>query len=110
MFSRLALELLDVDSQISTLHAIGVDLEDAIANGFKSIIPNLKILYCIRHLKQRDEAKLDKLLETVKASASSKGKSKSEILKDIYGERTGTTYNYGLPKANDEEDFRAKLD
>ena len=50
-FSRLALELLDTEPELINLKAIGADMEEAIAKGFKRVIPNIKVLYCVRHLK-----------------------------------------------------------
>lgn len=38
-------------------------MEEAIAKEFKEVILNIKVLYCVRHLKQRDEMKLDSLIE-----------------------------------------------
>ena len=61
-FSRLALELIDAEPKLVDLKFIGVDLEEAITEGMKRIIPNVNILYCVRHLKQRDEEKLKNLL------------------------------------------------
>ena len=40
---------------------------------------------------------------------SRKNKAKSEILKDIYGERKGAVYEYGLAESHDSDDFSAKL-
>ena len=72
-------------------------------------IPNTKVLYNARHFKQRDEIKLDSLMEKVTASAAEKIQAKVEILKDIYGERKGTTYDFGLAEAANDEDFLGKL-
>ena len=71
-FLRLVLELLDAEPELINLKTIGADMEEAIAKGFKRIIPNIKVLYCARHLKQRDEMKLDSLMEKVTASAAEK--------------------------------------
>ena len=38
-------------------------MEEAIAKEFKEVILNIKVLYCVRHLKQRDAMKLDSLIE-----------------------------------------------
>ena len=84
-------------------------MEKAIANGFERVIPNIKILYCARYLKQRDKMKLDSLLEKATASAAEKIQTKAEILKDIDGERMGTTYGFGLAEAANDEDFLGKL-
>ena len=72
-------------------------------------IPNTKVLYYARHFKQRDEIKLDGLMEKVTASAAEKIQAKAKILKDIYAERKGTTYDFGLAEAANDEDFLGKL-
>ena len=84
-------------------------MEEAIAKGFKRIIPNIKVLYCVRHLKQNDEMKLDSLMGKVTASAAEKSQAKSEILKDIYGERKDSAHDFGLAEAANDEDFLGKL-
>ena len=108
-FSRLALELLDTKPGLINLKIIGADMEEAITNGFKRVIPNIKVLYCARNLKQRDKIKTDNLMEKVTASAAEKVLAKADILKDIYGERKGTTYDLGLAEAANDEDFLDKL-
>ena len=52
-FSGLALELLDMELELVNLKTIGTDMEEAIAKEFKRVIPNIKVLYCVRHFKQR---------------------------------------------------------
>ena len=105
----MALELIDAEPKLVDLKFIGVDLEEAITEGMKRIIPNVNILYCVRHLKQRDEEKLKNLLAGLKLSAAGKKSAKAKIIQDIYGEREGTCYDYGLAEANNEEDFLTKL-
>ena len=108
-FSRLALELLDTEPELINLKTIGADMEEAIAKGFKRIIPNIKVLYCARHLKQRDEMKLDSLMEKVTASAAEKNSSQSRDLERHGYERKDTTYDFGLAEAANDEDFLGKL-
>ena len=108
-FSRLALEMVDADPALNNIKSIGVDLEEAISKGFKRIVSNADILYCVRHLQQRDHDKLEKLSAGIKASASEKNRAKSEILKDIYGERNGACYEYGLAESLNQEEFSKKL-
>ena len=84
-------------------------MEAAIAKGFKRVIPNIKMLYCARHIKQRDKMKLDSLMGKVTASAAQKIQAKAEILKDKYGKRKGTTYDFGLAEAANDEVFLGKL-
>ena len=84
-------------------------MEEAIAKGFKGVIPNIKMLYCARHIKQKHKMKLDSLMEKVTSSAAEKIQAKAEILKNIYGERKGTTYDFGLAEAANDEVFLGKL-
>ena len=65
-FGRFALELWAADPKLIELKNIGVDMESAIYQGFKNFIPSANRLLCVRRLKQRDEKKLDKLLNRVK--------------------------------------------
>ena len=84
-------------------------MEEAIAKGFKRVILNIKVLNYARNFKQRDEIKLDSLMKKVIASAAEKIQAKAKILKDIYAERKGTTYDFGLAEAANDEDFLGKL-
>ena len=77
--------------------------------GFKNIIPSVSRLVCVRHLKQRDEKKVDKLLARVHHSASDNQHAKFTILHDIYGNRTGGYYEFGLSEAINKDDFDIKL-
>ena len=109
-FTRLAVEMIAMNPVIMTeLKKVGVDMEDAIFNGIKKVIPNVSQLYCVRHLSQRDEIKINQLLGKTKTTAAEKNKAKSEIMKDIYGERKGSVYEYGLAEAEDISDFNIKL-
>ena len=129
-------------------------MEEAIAKGFKRVIPNIKVLrsgsraaatskmerfviivngwklltiitkrsildvaaaldpllvlYCVRNLKQRNKVKFDTLMETVEASSVEKNSSQSSDL-EIYRERKGTNYDFGLAEATNDEDFLGKL-
>ena len=67
-FSRFASELRIANEKLLNLKNIGVDLESAIYNGFKTQFPNVKRLLCVRHLSQRDESKLIKLTTQHKQS------------------------------------------
>ena len=61
------------------------------------------------YLKKRDEEKMLKLLQKTNQSSAQKSRSEAEVLNDIYGERTGTHYEYGLPESCDMDVFNAKL-
>ena len=109
-FGRFALELIFSNSNLRALKKIGVDLESAIFEGFKSTIPSLNRLVCARHLMQRDEPKLLKLLERTGRNAAEKNHASSEILKDICGYREGNYYEYDLAELVDCEDFIVKIE
>ena len=108
-FRRFCLELLAGNPKLTELKKIGVDMEEAIFNGFKGILTNLLKLYCVRHLSQRDEVAISKLLEKSNKSSDNKAQCQKEIRTDIYGHRMGEVYDFGLAEAFDEDDFNAKL-
>ena len=60
-------------------------------------------------IRQCDETKIEKLLERTNQISAQKKKSKYEILKDLYGERSGTYYEYGLAQSLDADGFQVKL-
>ena len=84
-------------------------MESAVYNEFKRHNQELSRLVCVRHLKKRDEEKLFKLFQKTNQSSAQKYHSKAEVLNDIYGERTGNYYKYGLAESYDTDDFNAKL-
>ena len=92
---------------MTKLKNLGVDMEDAI-NGIKKVIQNILQLYCVTHLSQRDKVKINQLGKT-KSTVSANNKAKAEIVKDIYGERKGSVYEYGLAEAEDIADFILNL-
>ena len=49
--------------------------------------------------------KFDSLMEKVAASSAEKIQAKAPILKDLYRERKGTTYDFCLAEATNDEDF-----
>ena len=61
-FSRFALEMMAVDSNIRHLKKVGTNMDESIYNGVKAVIPEVKQLYCDRHLRQRDEKNLMRYL------------------------------------------------
>ena len=63
----------------------------------------------MRHLKQRDEKKLDKLLNRFKQNAAGHQQAEFSNLQDIYGFRTGGFYEFALADAFNKEDFEVKL-
>ena len=110
-FTRFAVEMIAMNPVImSELKKVGGDdMEYAIFNGIKKVIQNVSQLYCVRHLSQRDEVKINQLLGKTKSTVSANNKAKTEIIKDIYGERKGSVYEYGLAEAEDIADFILKL-
>ena len=91
-FGQFALEMCAGNLKLIELKAVGVDMESAIYQGFKSNFKGLKDLsqfICVRHLQQRDETKIEKLLERTNQTSAQKKESKYEILEDLYGERSG---------------------
>ena len=109
-FRRFCLELISANPAISNLRKVGVDMEAAIFNGFRSAIGSLMQLYCVRHLQQRDIKAIDNLFKKSKLSDKTKNGYKNEILWDIYGRRTSEVLEKGLAEAVNEEVFNAKLE
>ena len=101
-FMRFAIEVFASNAGMSKLKYVGVDMVSAIFNGFKRVFSDLNRLSCVHHVGKRDDKKLDKL-------PVEKTKAKSEILKDIYGEHNGASYNFSLAESFDNEDFEVKL-
>ena len=62
----------------------------------------------MRHLKQRDEKKLAKLLNRLKQNAANYQQAKFNILQDIYGCRLGGFYEFRLADLFNKEDFEVK--
>ena len=83
-------------SNISHLQRVGTDMDQPIYNGIKAVIPEVKQLYCVRHLRQRDEKKLDGLFGRTKCSVSERNHANNEILKDIYSDHKGSYEEFGL--------------
>ena len=55
-FGRFALELVSANPKMKHLKKIGVHLESAIFNGFSNIIPTVRRLVCVHHLKKQGES------------------------------------------------------
>ena len=106
-FSRFASEIRIGNSGLDDLKILGVDMESTIYNGFKCHNQELSRLVCVRHLKKHDKEKILELLQKTNQSFAQKSHSKAEVLNDIYGERTGTYYEYGLAESYDTDGFNA---
>ena len=98
-FRRFCAELLSANPKLTDIKTVGVDMESAISNGFKSLIKSLSKLYCARHLSKRDEVAIDK----------NRTRCQAEIIKDLYGDRDMEVYEFGLDESFDEDDFNEKL-
>ena len=109
VFRRFTLEMCAENSKLTELKAVGVDMESAIYQGFKSIFKELSQFICVRDQQQRGETKIEKLLERTNHTSAQKKKSKYEILKHLYSERSGTYYEYRLAESLDLDDFHTKV-
>ena len=87
---------------------IGVDMKDAIYRGIKGIFPKAQHVYCIRHLKQRDEMQILKIMDRKKCVEREKITTKKEIRLYIYKQRRGALYEYGLAEWLDKTGFCGK--
>ena len=108
-FTQFALEVSAGNPKLIELKTVGVDMESAIYQGFKSNFNDLSRFICVCHLHQLDERKIEKLLEKTSKTSAQKKKSKYNILKDFYCEKSGTHYEYGLAESLDANNFHAKL-
>ena len=84
-------------------------MEEAILQGATSMFPDVQHLYCVRHLMQRDEQKINCILQKLDCRENERLRAKKEILSDIYGERRGGLFEYGLAESSDVEEFSEKL-
>ena len=98
-FSRFCMDLVASEAEIRKLPILGTDLEEALFQGFKVIIPTMQSLLCVKHMSDRDQKKLTSL----------KARVQKEIIADIYGINDGYTRELGLASAEDKEDFKIKL-
>ena len=108
-FRRFCAEILSSNPNLITLKKLGVDMEAAIFNGFESMIPRLTKLYCVKHLKDRDVQAIDRLHGKSKIEDKFKLQYKAEILWDIYGKRSGPTFEKGMAEAVDTDQLNALL-
>ena len=87
----------------------GVNMEDAIYSGIKVIFPEAQQPSCIQHPKQRDEIQILKMMDTEKCAERETMMDKKEIMLDIYEQRRGALYKYGLAESLDKTEFSGKL-
>lgn len=73
-----------------------MQMEEEILKGVCSILPEVQYLYCVHHLMQRDEQKINSLLQNV---------AKKEIVSDTYSKRRGRLYECGYSECWDAEEF-----
>ena len=108
-FKRFGLEIQACDIRTRSVHKIGINMEEAFLQGLTAMFPNVQHLYCVHHLMQRGEQKINCLLQKLDCRESERLRAKKEILSDIYGERRGGLYEYGLAESSDGEQFPEKL-
>ena len=109
IFKRFGLEIQACDIRTRSVHKIGIDMEEAILQGVTSMFPDVQHLYCVRHLMQRDERKINCLLQKLDFRENERLRAKKEILSNIYGEGRGGLYEYGLAESSDAEESSEKL-
>ena len=78
-FYRFCMDLVASKAEITTLPIIGTDLEKALFQGFKVIIPTMQSLLCAKYMSDRDQKKLTSL----------KARGQKEIIANIYGTNDG---------------------
>ena len=71
-FTRFALEIQAFNPETRGIKKIGVDIEDAIYNGVQILFPEAQQLCCVRHLKQRDEIQILKMMDRKKCTEKEK--------------------------------------
>ena len=86
-FTRFALEIQVYNPETRGIKKIRVDMEDEIYNGVKILFPEAQQLYCVRHLKQRDEIQILKMMDRKNFTEREKMIAKKEVILDIYGQR-----------------------
>ena len=75
-FKRFTLDTCAGNPKLIELEDVGVDMESAIYQGFKGIFKDLSQFISACHLQQRDETKIEKLLERTNQTLAQKKKSK----------------------------------
>ena len=108
-FKRFGLEIQAYDIRTRSVYKIGTDMEETILQGVTSMFPDLQHLCRVRQLMQRDEQKINCPLQKLDCRENERLHAKKEILRDIYGERGGGLYEYGLAESSDAEEFSEKL-
>ena len=58
-FSRLCIDFFASEAEIRKVPALGIDLEKALFQGFKVIIPTMQSLLCVKHMSVRPSDKLE---------------------------------------------------
>ena len=66
-------------------------------------------LLCVHHLIKLDESKLCELLSKTSRNILDRKKSSFEIIKDIYGFKLDSWYEYSLAESMEADDFTDKL-
>ena len=87
--------------QLHQVKAVGSDGEAALCKAIHDCLPNAIHLRCVKHLKDNIERKLKDM--------HFKSQATKELLSDIFGTIADGMHELGLADADDEDDFKAKL-
>ena len=82
--------------EMRKLPILGTDLEKALSQGFKVIIPTMWSLLRVKYVSDKDQKKLTRV----------KARGQKEIVADIYGTNDDYIRELGLASAEDKEDFK----
>lgn len=100
-YSAFSGTLRNLQPALRDVFAFGTDDEEALIDGFRNNFDRSVNLLCEIHLKKNVEKKLQEL--------GIKGKTKDEVVADIFGRKIGSIHESGLIDAKDAESFDAML-
>ena len=100
-YRRFAEELAISHPAVFKVKEIGTDLDPALYNGVGDILQEAEKRKCLKHIMERDAAKLSKMNVTFHH--------KKKLLADIYGSEQHKVFHPGLVDADDQDDLEAKL-
>lgn len=93
--------LVDQESRLKNLRALGTDGETAISLAFKERCVFLLVLFCAIHLRRNVTDKM--------VALGIEESERREICADIFGVQVGSQLQEGIIDADDEEEFRVRL-
>ena len=101
-FNYFSSTLVGFSKRLRNLSAFGTDGQEALIDAFSHCFPNAVQLRCFIHFKRNVSEKLKEYgIPTGVAE---------EFLSNIFGKRSGSTYNEGLVDCSSEKDFSEKLE